>query len=119
MQINGEGPKWGFRAEKEKPYVAVGSFVNVIPIIEEIKNNLPNVKVFEPASEKYIANQKRNERSIYKFENGAKPASRSDLIIHDGFKELKCEPKKQGVKQSTAAQRFDLSMEHIDLKQAA
>ena len=46
FQINGEGPKWGHRADEKKPYVAVGSFVNVIPIIEEIKNNLPNVKMF-------------------------------------------------------------------------
>ncbi len=36
----------------------------------------------------------------------------------DGFKELKCEPKKQGPNKQQTAQRFNLTKNHINLEQA-
>ena len=66
-QIQGKKPKWGWRADEKKPYLAVGSFVNMIRVIEEIKQNLPNVKPLHHESNKFIAAQKRADRySIYK-----------------------------------------------------
>ena len=38
--------------------------------------------------------------------------------MDQGFKELKCEPKKQGTGKRKEAQRFDLQQNHIDLKEA-
>ena len=38
--------------------------------------------------------------------------------MEQGFKELKCEPKKQGTGKRKEAQRFDLQMPHIDLRMA-
>ena len=43
-RINGEGPKWGWKADEKKPYKAVGNFVNIINVIEGLKSNLPNAK---------------------------------------------------------------------------
>ena len=43
-KINGEGPKWGHKAGGEEPFMAVGNFVNIIHVIEDLKANLPNVK---------------------------------------------------------------------------
>ena len=38
--------------------------------------------------------------------------------MEQGFKELKCEPKKQGAGKRKEAARFDLAMKYIDLKTA-
>jgi hypothetical protein len=54
VQPGGVGPKWGHKADEKQPYVAVGSFVNIIPIIEELKANLPNVKPLKTFSHKHI-----------------------------------------------------------------
>lgn len=104
-QINGEGPKWGHKADEKKPYVAVGRFANVIPIIEELKTNLPNVKPLKTFSQQYIKNVERIERSIYK--EGSVMPGRTVNFMEQGFKELKCERKKNGAKQKQV-QRFDL-----------
>ena len=37
QRINGEGPKWGYKAEANKPYCPVGTLANVIPIVEDLK----------------------------------------------------------------------------------
>ena len=117
MQINGEKPKWGHRADEKKPYKAVGNFVNIIPVIEEIKQNLPNLKALHHESNKYIAAQKRADRySIYK--EGSVDPIRTKIFMEEGFKELKCEPKKLGASKRTQTQRFDLQQKHIDLNQA-
>lgn len=94
-QINGEKPKWGHRADEKKPYKAVGNFVNIIPVIEELKNNLPNLRPLHHESTKHIASVKRSERSIYK--DGSVEPKRTVKFMEEGFKELKCEPKKQGM----------------------
>lgn len=87
-QINGEGPKWGHKADEKKPYVAVGKFTDIIPVIEEIKANLEHTKPLKTHSHKYIQNVKRSERSIYK--NGSVPPHRTVAFMEQGFKELKC-----------------------------
>ena len=51
---NGERPKWGENSDRQKPYVAVGNFVNVINVIEDMKANLPNVKPLKTQGHKYI-----------------------------------------------------------------
>ena len=38
--------------------------------------------------------------------------------MDQGFRELGCEPKKQGAGKRKEAQRFDLTVKHIDLKTA-
>ena len=117
MQINGEKPKWGHRADDKKTYKAVGNFVNIIPVIEELKANLPHLAPLHHESNKYIAAQKRADRySIYK--EGSVEPRRTMIFMEEGFKELKCEPKKQGAGKRTQTQRFDLQKKHIDLKQA-
>lgn len=74
--------------------MAVGSFANVIPIIEELKTNLPNVKPLKTFSQQYIKNVERIERSIYK--EGSVPPDRTVNFMEKGFKELNCQPKKNG-----------------------
>ena len=37
----------------------------------------------------------------------------------EGFKELKCEPKKLGTNKRSHTQRFNLESKHIDLKKAS
>ena len=96
--------------------MAVGNFVDVIPIIEDMKAYLPNVKPLKTFSSKHISKVKRSERSIYK--DGAVEATRTREFMNQGFAELKCEPKKQGAAKVKAAQRFDLAEDHIDLKKA-
>ena len=92
--LDGQGPKWGWRADEKKPYKAVGNFVNIIPVIEELKSNLPNTKPLKTKSHQHIQAVKRSERSIYK--EGSVPPLRTVAFMEWGFKELKCEPKKQG-----------------------
>ena len=43
---------------------------------------------------------------------------RTVAFMQQGFKELKCEPKKQGAGKRKEAQRFNLEMDHIDLQKA-
>ena len=103
---HGEKILWGHNADDKKKYVAVGNFINVINVIEDIKANLPNTKALKTQSHKYIQNEKRDPRSIYK--EGAIDPHRTVSFMDQGFKELKCEPKKQGTGKRKEAQRFDL-----------
>ena len=103
---HGEKILWGHNADDKKKYVAVGNFINVINVIEDIKANLPNTKALKTQSHKYIQNEKRDPRSIYK--EGAIDPHRTVTFMDAGFKELKCEPKKQGTGKRKEAQRFDL-----------
>ena len=114
QQINGKRPEWGHNANPQKPYVAVGNFINIIPVIEELKQNLPNLRPLHHESTKYIQDVKRAERSIYK--EGSIEPKRTVAFMEQGFKELKCEPKKQGANNRTHASLFDLQTKHINLK---
>ena len=94
--------------------MAVGNFINIIPVIEELKQNLPNLRPLHHESTKYIQDVKRAERSIYK--EGSIEPKRTVAFMEQGFKELKCEPKKQGANNRTHASLFDLQTKHINLK---
>ena len=76
--------------------MALGKFINMIPVIEELKSNLPNVKALKTENQKRIQEVRRATRSIYK--DGAIPPERTVEFMQQGFKELKCEPKKAGKK---------------------
>ena len=77
---------------------------------------MPNLRPLHHESTKHIQDVKRAERSIYR-EGSVMPA-RTMAFMADGFKELKCEPKKLGANKRTQAQRFDLQKNHINLKAA-
>ena len=94
--------------------MAVGKFVNIIPVIEELKQNLPNLRPLHHESTKHIQDVKRAERSIYK--EGSILPTRTVYFMEEGFKELKCEPKKQGASNRTQNSLFDLQTKHINLK---
>lgn len=42
--------------------------------------------------------------------------ARTVNFMEQGFKELKCEPKKTGAAKQKQEKRFDLAVGHIDLK---
>lgn len=69
----------------------MGNFVNVIPVIEELKQNLPNLRPLHHESTKYIKDVKRADRSIYK--EGSVEPKRTVNFMMQGFKDLNCEPK--------------------------
>ena len=64
----------------------------MINVIEGMKANLPNVKPLKTQGHKYIQSVKRAPRSIYK--DGSIEPHRTVAFMEQGFKELKCEPKK-------------------------
>ena len=88
----------------------------MIPHVEELKQSLPNVKPFKTLNHKFIQQELRAPRSIYK-DHGVPPA-RTVAFIQEIYKYLGCEPKAQGSGKRKEAQRFDLAMKHIDLKAA-
>ena len=73
--------------------------MNIIGVIEELKLNLPHLRPLHHESTKHIATVKRADRSIYK--DAAVLPTRTVKFMQEGFKELKCEPKKQGASKRT------------------
>lgn len=109
--------KFGWNAPVDKPYQPLGEFMNVVPVIEEVKQFCSNCSELDPDTQKLINKIKRSNNPL--FRPGYEPIR--VMRIFKPFKNSKdTKAKTQSFKkaQQQNIEEF-LSKPFIDLKKMA